>query len=163
MSLDIRAFRKALGCFATGIAVVTAKEKGDKTAEAKGITVNSFSSVSLEPPLILWCLGKTSKRYELFTKPDEFTISILSEAQRAISERLAGSSDCSLAGLPLVECENGAPGLADALAIFECRREAIYEAGDHVILLGGVTRFEGREEGDPLVYFRGRYGALTGK
>lgn len=162
MSLDIRAFRNALGCFATGIAVVTAKGD-DQAAEAKGITVNSFSSVSLEPPLVLWCLGKTSKRYDLFTKPDKFTISILSEAQRAISERLAVSTDCSLAGLPLVECENGAPGLAHALAIFECRREAMHEAGDHVILVGHVMRFEARDEGDPLLYFRGRYGALTSK
>lgn len=156
MDFDARSFRKALGCFPTGIVVVTAGEG----AAAKGITVNSFTSVSLAPPLVLWCLGKTSSRYEIFTKPDEFTISILSDAERAVSDRLAGSSDCSLTGLPLVETANGAPGLAGALTILECQREALHEAGDHVIILARVLRFTSREDGAPLVYFRGRYGAL---
>jgi flavin reductase (DIM6/NTAB) family NADH-FMN oxidoreductase RutF len=156
MEFDARSFRKALGSFSTGIVVVTA----GKGSAAKGITVNSFTSVSLAPPLVLWCLGTASSRYEIFTKPDEFTISILSDAERATSDRLAGASDCSLTGLSLVETENGAPGLADALTILECKREALHEAGDHVIVVARVLRFTNREDGAPLVYFRGSYRAL---
>ncbi|MDR3528804.1 MAG: flavin reductase family protein [Rhizomicrobium sp.] len=158
MDFDTVSFRKALGCFPTGIAVVTAGEG----AEAKGITVNSFTSVSLKPPLVLWCLGKNSSRYEIFTKPVDFTISILSEAERAISTQLASGPDCSLTGLPLVEMQNGAPGIAGALTILECQRETIHDAGDHIIILASVLRFTSREDGAPLVYFRGRYGALMG-
>jgi len=156
MDFDTRSFRKALGCFPTGIAVVTVGE-GEA---AKGITVNSFTSVSLKPPLVLWCLGKNSSRYELFTKPDEFTISILSESERAISTQLASGPDCALTGLPLVETANGAPGIGGALTILECAREAVHEAGDHIIILARVMTFTSREDGAPLLYFRGRYGAL---
>jgi len=156
MDHDAVLFRRALGCFPTGIVVVTA----GMGVEAKGITVNSFTSVSLKPPLVLWCLGKNSSRYEIFTKPDEFTISILSDAERSASDRLAGSADCSVTGMDLVETVNGAPGLAGALTILECKREALYDAGDHVIILAEVVRFTSREDGAPLVYFRGRYGAL---
>lgn len=158
MDHDAVSFRRALGCFPTGIVVVTAG-KGDA---ARGITVNSFTSVSLKPPLVLWCLGKSSSRYDLFTKPDEFTISILSETERAISTQLASGPDCALSGLSLVETENGAPGIGGALAVLECKREAIYEGGDHVIILAEVVRFTTRDDSAPLVYFRGRYGALAG-
>ncbi|GAA0534555.1 flavin reductase (DIM6/NTAB) family NADH-FMN oxidoreductase RutF [Rhizomicrobium palustre] len=154
MTVDTRAFRKALGTFPTGIVVVTAGE-GEN---AKGITVNSFSSVSLDPPLVLWCLGKNSSRYDLFTKPAEFTISVLAADQRSVSDRLACSADCSVAGLPIAKTENGAPAMEGALAVFECSREAMHDAGDHVILVGRVTRFSVREDGAALTYFRSRYG-----
>jgi Conserved protein/domain typically associated with flavoprotein oxygenases, DIM6/NTAB family len=161
MTHDARTFRKALGSFATGIVVVTAPDLDDPAGPARGITVNSFSSVSLEPPLVLWCLGNHSGRYDLFTKPANFTISILDAGQKAISDRLAGSAECSVAGLDLSETENGVPGLADSLAVFECTREAIHQAGDHAIIIGRVTRFGFREGGAPLLYYRGAYGALA--
>lgn len=156
MSLDTRAFRRALGSFATGIVVVTA----GKGEEARGITVNSFSSVSLDPPLVMWCLGKDSSRYDLFTKPTEFTVSVLSSEQRAISDRLAGSADCSLNGVEIAPTANGAPGIAGALAVFECSRAAMHDAGDHVILIGRVSAFSAREEGAALTYFRSHYGVM---
>jgi len=154
MTFDCNAFRKALGTFPTGIVVVTA----GKGADAKGITVNSFTSVSLEPPLVAWCLGKSSSRYALFTEPESFTISVLAAAQQAVSDRLAGGAGCSVTGLALTETENGAPGIAGALAIFECTRAALHEAGDHVILVGRVTAFTAQSEGAALTYFRSHYG-----
>lgn len=159
MSPDPRAFRQALGCFSTGIVVVTVGE-GEA---AKGITVNSFTSVSLDPPLVLWCLGRHSSRYDLFTTPDKFTISVLAAEQQAIASRLAGAAECGVVGLALAATKNGVPGIAGALAVFECSREAMHEAGDHVIIIGRVTAFTAREDGAPLLYARGRYGELKGE
>ena len=126
-----------------------------------GITVNSFASVSLEPPLVLWCADRKSRRYEAFTTVGEFAISVLSSDHQKVSARLATPGEHSLEGLELIETECGAPGLADALALFECRREAVHEGGDHAIIVGRVTRFAWRQTGQPLVFFRGSYGALA--
>ena len=158
MSFDTRAFRQALGSFPTGVAVITAVAA---SRHPMGITVNSFTSVSLEPPMVLWCLDKKSDRYETFTKSRGFTISILGTAHEDVSARLAKPGSHSLEGIGLIVTELGPPGLADALAIFECDSEAVYEGGDHAILVGRVLRFARRDAGAPLVFFRGRYGALA--
>lgn len=159
MSFDVRAFRQALGFFPTGVAVVTA---APLNAHPLGITVNSFTSVSLDPPLVLWCLDRKSDRYESFTKAPSFTISILGTAHEDVSARLAKPGAHHLEGLELLPTELGPPGLADALAIFECTTEAVHKGGDHAILVGRVVRFARREAGAPLVFFRGHYGALAG-
>jgi len=158
MSFDSRAFRQALGSFPTGVAVITAVSP---KLHPVGITVNSFTSVSLEPPMVLWCLDRGSDRYDVFTNSSGFTISVLGTAHEEVSSRLAKQGSHSLDGIELVETELGPPALADSLAFFECAREAAYEGGDHAILLGRVLRFARREAGTPLVYFRGRYGALA--
>jgi 4-hydroxyphenylacetate 3-hydroxylase, reductase component len=158
MSFDKRAFRQALGSFPTGVAVVTALSS---ERHPVGITVNSFTSVSLEPPMVLWCLDKTSDRYAAFTKAKSFTISVLGTAHEDVSARLAKQGAHSLEGIDLIQTELGPPALADALAFFECAAEAAYEGGDHGILLGRVLRFARRDAGAPLVFFRGRYGALA--
>lgn len=158
MSFDTRAFRQALGSFPTGVAVITAI---GPTRHPMGITVNSFTSVSLEPPLVLWCLDKKSDRYQTFTKSHGFTISILGTAHENVSSRLAKQGSHSLEGIPLIETELGPPALADSLAFFECANEAVYQGGDHAILLGRVLRFARREAGAPLVFYRGRFGALA--
>jgi len=158
MSFDTRAFRQALGSFPTGVAVITALGASGRPL---GVTVNSFTSVSLEPPMVLWCLDKKSDRYVPFTKSDGFTISVLGAAHEAVSARLAKPGSHSLEDIPLIETELGPPALADALAFFECANEAVYEGGDHGILVGRVLRFARRDAGAPLVYFRGRYGALA--
>lgn len=157
MSFSARSFRNALGCFPTGVVVVTA----GSDASHKGITVNSFASVSLEPPLVLWCMDRKSGRYETFTNSANFTISVLSSDHKAVSARLARSGEHTLEGLTLEKTECGPPGLADALAVLECAREAVHEGGDHAIIVGRVLRFRYREIGQPLVYFRGRYGAIA--
>jgi 4-hydroxyphenylacetate 3-hydroxylase, reductase component len=158
MSFDTKAFRQALGCFPTGVAVVTAKLAGN---HPMGITVNSFTSVSLDPPLVLWCIDRRSDRFDTFTNAPGYVISVLGTAHEPVSVRLAKSGSHSLEGVELLETELGAPALADALAIFECERQAVYEGGDHSILLGRVLRFARREAGAPLVFYKGRYGALA--
>ena len=167
MSFDSRAFRNALGCFPTGIAVMTAEgpgsgDTGSVPMSHIGITVNSFTSVSLDPPLVLWCIHKASRRYQAFAQASGFTVSILASGHKAVSSRLAGQGEHNLDGIDLIPTELGPPALADSLAIFECAMESVQEAGDHAILLGRVLRFAQHDDaGAPLVYFRGKYGALA--
>lgn len=159
MTLDIRGFRNALGCFPTGIAVMTASSD---EASHIGITVNSFTSVSLAPPLVLWCIDRRSRRYPAFANATGFTVSILASNHQAVSSRLAGAGEHNLDGIALIPTELGPPALADALAIFECTRESVQDAGDHAILIGRVLRFAQHDgAGAPLVYFQGKYGALA--
>ncbi|HEV2653072.1 MAG TPA: flavin reductase family protein [Rhizomicrobium sp.] len=159
MSFDSKAFRTALGSFPTGVAVITT---ADSAAQHMGITVNSFTSVSLDPPLVLWCVDKKSDRYAVFTQARHYTVSILGTEHQDVSSRLAKQGSHSLEGIALAPTELGPPSLADALAVFECQAESIHEAGDHAILIGRVLRFSRHEHGAPLVFFRGRYGALAG-
>jgi 4-hydroxyphenylacetate 3-hydroxylase, reductase component len=158
MSFDTRAFRQALGCFPTGVAVVTTS---GPDSDHRGITVNSFTSVSLDPPLVLWCIDRKSDRFPAFTKAKAYTISLLGTVHEAVSSRLAKQGAHSLEGIDLIETKLGPPALADALAFFECESEAVHQGGDHAILVGRVLRFAKREAGAPLVFFQGRYGALA--
>ena len=158
MTFDTKAFRQALGCFPTGVAVVTACGE----AADIGITVNSFTSVSLDPPLVMWCIDRKSDRFKGFTGAGHYTISILGTKHQEVSARLAKQGEHSLENFALTKTESGPPALADALAVFECESHAVHEGGDHAILVGRVVRFYRQEEGDPLVYFRGKYGALAG-
>ncbi len=155
MSFDRRSFRNALGGFPTGIVVVTAGEGSN----LRGITVNSFTSVSLEPPLILWCIAKSSRRYDLFTNATEFTVSVLSEDGRAAAEVIA-AGEGELAGVALEACETGPAAIAGAVAVFECSREVLHDGGDHVIIVGRVHNFRQRD-GAPLTFLRGRYGKIS--
>lgn len=155
---DKRKFRNALGHFATGVAVITTCGQGKAPI---GITVNSFSSVSLDPPLILWSLDKKSDTLTLFNSVGHFTVNILREDHRDISNRLAKQGDHSLEGLATRKGDNGCPALEEALAHFECEVYARHEAGDHIIMLGRVTHFEYSEDGRPLLYHRGGYQGLA--
>jgi len=158
-AFDSRAFRDALGCFPTGIAVITAISQ--ETSHI-GITVNSFTSVSLDPPLVLWCIDRRSRRYPSFAGAPGFTVSILASNHKAVSSRLAGAGEHSLDGIALLPTVLGPPALAESLAIFECARENVQDAGDHAILIGRVLRFARNDgAGAPLVYFQGKYGALA--
>lgn len=151
---DVRKFRNALGCYTTGVAVVTTRE-GEGTPI--GITVNSFSSVSLDPPLVLWCLDKQSDTLEMFQRAKHFTVNVLREEHQEVSSRLARKGDHSLEGVELLHGKSGTPALAEALAHFECEVEARHDAGDHVIMIGRVLKFDYVEEGRPLLYHRGGY------
>jgi len=154
--MDSRAFRNALGCFPTGVAVVTAAGSDSHF----GITVNSFTSVSLDPPLLLWCMDRRSRRHDVFAKASGFTVSILGTDHKEVSSRLARPGEHSLDDIALIETQLGPPALADSLAVFECAVEKMVEAGDHTILLGRVLRFSCPSASAPLVYFRGKYSAL---
>jgi flavin reductase (DIM6/NTAB) family NADH-FMN oxidoreductase RutF len=157
MDIDILAYREALGSFPTGVAVVTAAGAGAHI----GITVNSFTSVSLDPPLVLWCMDRKSGRHDLFAAAPAFTVNILGTEHRGVSARLARPGEHALDGIALIATKLGPPALADSLAVFECRREQALAAGDHTILIGRVLRFSRPSKSAPLVYFGGRYSALA--
>jgi flavin reductase (DIM6/NTAB) family NADH-FMN oxidoreductase RutF len=164
--MDSRAFRDALGRFPTGVVVVTAGPVADATKINRpvdghfGITVNSFTSVSLEPPLLLWCMDRRSRRHDIFVQAVGFTVSILGTDHKEVSSRLARPGEHALDGIALLKTRLGPPALADSLAVFECAAERKMEAGDHTILLGRVLRFSCPSASAPLVYFRGKYSAL---
>lgn len=165
MSFDLRAYREALGCFPTGVAVVTAPGPAADAANYQkshvGITVNSFTSVSLDPPLVLWCMDRKSSRHAMFGGAQVFTINLLGTEHKAVSSRLAKPGEHSLDGIDLIPTELGPPALADSLAVFECQREQSVEVGDHTILIGRVLRFSRPSQSAPLVYFGGKYSALA--
>lgn len=150
-----RAYRDALGRFVTGVTVVTAQ-----TARGPmGITVNSFASVSLDPPLVLWCPAKASSRCAAFSAATHYTIHVLGREQLDLSRRFA-SGEAGFAGLPAATSPEGAPLLPDPLARFDCRKLAQHDAGDHLVLIGEVLR-AGYREGAPLVFSGGDYGKFS--
>jgi len=149
---DGRALRQCFGQFATGVTVVTA-EFGDSLF---GVTANSFSSVSLDPPLILWSLRRESSALEAFSQSGHFCVNVLSESQTDIAQKFAASGVDKFAGVDWQPGKGGAPVLAGGTATFECSREAVLDGGDHVIILGRVLRFE-RHDRDGLVFARGRF------
>jgi flavin reductase (DIM6/NTAB) family NADH-FMN oxidoreductase RutF len=158
MTFDVRAYRTALGSFPTGVAVITTSASAE---HHMGITVNSFTSVSLDPPLVLWCLDKKSDRYNAFTNARSYTVSILGTEHQHLSSRLAKQGNHSLEGIALCDTTLGPPALADALSVFECKAEGVHDAGDHAILIGRVMHFSRQGNGEPLVFFRGKYGSLA--
>lgn len=153
-----RLLRDALGRFATGVTVVTAREEGG--GAPVGITVNSFASVSLDPALVLWSAARSSLRHRHFTAAPAFAIHVLRAEQQALAERFTRSG-AGFEGLAHQFNEADVPLLDDVLARFECVAEATHEGGDHTIIIGRVTRFTLCREGLPLTYFAGRYGGLS--
>lgn len=151
-------FRTALGQFATGITVVTARAD-DKPHI--GFTVNSFNSVSMNPPLILFSVARTLRRFDLFSVADAYVVNVLTADQEQISNQFAASEGDKWADVQWREGEEGAPVLTEALATFECVPWAQYEGGDHIIFVGEVKRFETRDDAGALAYFRGRYADVT--
>ena len=154
---DARTFRDALGCFATGVTVVTAM-----TADGApiGLTANSFTSVSLDPPLLLVCVANSAGSAEVLETADRFGVNVMQIGQQPTSNRFAGKGVDRFAATDWEIGEFGSPVLNGSLASFECVRHAIHEGGDHFILVGRVlkARFEPRR--DPLLYFRGKYRRL---
>lgn len=150
---DTRSFRQALGRFATGVTVVTCC---DAAGNPCGITANSFSSVSLEPPLILWNIAKVSNSLDAYLAAEHFTINVLSDDQQTLSRHFAQSDHTLFEGIEHSMSEYGAPLLPDTLASFECRTHEIHDCGDHHIIIGEVVRFSAND-GDPLLFFSGGY------
>jgi flavin reductase (DIM6/NTAB) family NADH-FMN oxidoreductase RutF len=155
--IDPQTFRIALGCFATGITIVTAVTR---SGELLGITANSFNSVSLDPPLVLFSLHRAAYSLGAFTDGGHFAVNILGEDQRDLSLRFAQALGDKWTGVEYELWETGAPILTGCLSSFECRTRALYDGGDHVIFLGEVLRLRSGEGGRPLLYFRGRYRGL---
>lgn len=155
MSIDQRAFRKALGCFASGVTVVTSVDPESKAPV--GVTVSAFSSVSLDPPLVLFCLGKKTSSLDAFRTNGHFAVNVLSESQRDLSIRFAGRSENKWTGVRFDTWTTGVPILADCIANLECKLAAVHDGGDHVIFVGEIVKLKSQEGGSPLVYFRGAY------
>lgn len=149
---DSQGFRDCLGLFSTGVAVVTAQVGAFRV----GVTVNSFSSVSLDPPLVLWAIGRRSRSFGLFERADHFCVNILSAGQVHLARQFAKSADDKFLGVPCTPGTDGQPVISGAAATLECAVETRYPGGDHVIILGRVKRFARRNE-EPLVFSRGRF------
>lgn len=153
---DPKAFRRALGNFATGITVITATAPGGKKV---GVTANSFNSVSLEPPLILWSIDKRSGSFKVFEQASHFAVNILAADQIDLSNHFARPSEDKFAGIDHDLGAGDAAILRDCAAVFQCEKYDIIEGGDHWILIGKVVSFEdvGRA---PLLYHQGSYAAV---
>jgi flavin reductase (DIM6/NTAB) family NADH-FMN oxidoreductase RutF len=154
---DARTLRDALGCFATGVTVVTCLDDADSPA---GLTVNSFTSVSLDPPLLLVCIAKYAASATPLIEAPHFAINVLQTGQQPASIRFSTRDEDRFGATPWACGEAGAPILEDSLGVFECERFAVYDGGDHHILVGQVIKASFDASVDPLLYFRGRYRRL---
>jgi flavin reductase (DIM6/NTAB) family NADH-FMN oxidoreductase RutF len=153
-SFSTQAFRSALGTFATGVTIVTAR---DANGLSVGLTANSFNSVSLSPPLVLWSLSRSAGSMPAFARGSHYAINILAADQRGLAERFASKTVDRFAGVAFREGAAGAPLLEGACAVFECFNRSQYEEGDHIIFVGEVERCEKREGALPLIFHGGRY------
>ena len=153
---DPRTLRDALGCFATGVTVVTCLSNGVPA----GLTVNSFTSVSLDPPLLLVCIAKRAATAEALITASHFAINVLQTGQQPASIRFSTRDEARFGATPWACGEAGATILKDSRGVFECERYAVYDGGDHHILVGRVVKASFDAGLDPLLYFRGRYRRL---
>lgn len=160
MSFDLRTFRDTLGLFVTGVTVITTR---DAHGTPVGITANSFNSVSLDPPLVLWSVGLNALSLKAFSDANAFAVHILREDQAELSQRFAKSGTNKFEGLPIDKGLNDLPLLPDCAARLECVPYAKHAAGDHTIFIAEVQRLESDPEAMPLVYHGGRYAELADK
>jgi flavin reductase (DIM6/NTAB) family NADH-FMN oxidoreductase RutF len=153
-ALDIVELRRTLGSFATGVAITTTL---DSSGVPKGFTANSFTSVSLDPPLVLVCVDKAASCYPAFAATAHFAINILHEAQQHLSRAFASKLADKFADVPWVSGVTGSPIFPDSTAWLDCELFNRVEAGDHLILIGKVLNFGHSPEKQPLGYHRGSY------
>jgi flavin reductase (DIM6/NTAB) family NADH-FMN oxidoreductase RutF len=156
-SIDPRDFRNALGTFATGVTIITAATPDGKPY---GLTCNSFASVSLNPPLVLWSLVVYSSSLTVFQNASHFSVNVLGASQQALADRFAKSSDDKFIGVDWTPGLGKAPVLAESVANFQCRSVNRYYGGDHVIFLGAVEAYSYNRE-EPLLFARGGYGRFV--
>jgi flavin reductase (DIM6/NTAB) family NADH-FMN oxidoreductase RutF len=154
---DRRDFRHALGQFATGVTIVTARAKDGRGI---GLTVNSFTSVSLDPPVVLWCLSREATDFAAFNVAGRFAVNVLSARQHHLSRQFSTTVADKFTGVEREEAPDGSPLLEGATAHFICRVAGRFDGGDHVIILGQVEEYRWHE-GEPLVFHSGRYHVTT--
>lgn len=145
--------RRAFGRFATGIAVVTTL---DEHGNPYGLTINSFVSVSMEPPIISWNVIRGSNAHKTITQAGRFVVNVLAKGQREVAQKMTGPIEQRFTSVPYHSSSSGLPVISDTLATFECDIHSMIAAGDHDIVLGTVRQFDHRE-GRPLVYWQGAY------
>jgi len=153
-SFSSREFRASLAMFATGVTIVTARAA---SGELIGLTANSFNSVSLEPPLVLWSLARAAGSLPALSTGSHYAINILAADQKELAERFAAKRDGRWADVAWTEGAGGAPLLTGAAAVFECFNRSRYEEGDHVIFVGEVERCSHRAGAAPLLFHGGRF------
>src|SRR5207342_82206 len=156
-AIDPRDFRNALGTFATGVTIVTAMAADGKPY---GVTCNSFASVSLNPPLVLWSLGMFSQGLTIFQNASHFTVNVLGASQQALASQFAKSAADKFAGVSWKHGLGNAPVIAGSVANFQCRAVNRYYGGDHVIFLGAVEAYSYNRQ-EPLLFARGGYGRFA--
>jgi 3-hydroxy-9,10-secoandrosta-1,3,5(10)-triene-9,17-dione monooxygenase reductase component len=158
-AFDRREFRNALGTFATGVTVITARAADGSPV---GLTANSFNSVSLDPPLVLWGLAKSARSMPVFAEAEHWAVHVLAAEQEAVSNAFAKSGEDKFAGIELEQGVADLPLLPGCAARFQCRTRYRYEGGDHIIFVGEVLDFD-RRPASPLVYHAGRYALAASK
>ncbi len=153
---ELRALRTALGAFATGVTIVAVRS-GD---QGIAMTVNSFTSVSLDPPLVLWCAGKESERYRSFIDAKVFGVSILAADGADLAMRFADNPVFSMTDPLFEHRQNGAPLLTNSVARFDCVTHRQFDGGDHTIIVGRIVQFDSPDNGPALTFHRGQYGSI---
>ena len=156
-SIDPVQLRNAFGSFATGVTVITTRAQDGKDY---GLTANSFTSVSLEPPMLLWCLGDKTDCFEAFQQADHFAVHILAANQQDISNTFASKGADKFAGLEIDRGPKEIPLLQDFACRFVCKTVHKYEGGDHIIHVGEILAFSA-VDADPLVFHKGKYAKLA--
>lgn len=157
--IDPSAFRSALGHFLTGVTVITAIDP--ETGAPTGLAASSFTSVSMDPPLVSFCAAKTSSTWPRLRAAGHYCVNILGDGQAELSRRFASKSADKFDGVPWRREASGAPVLEGALAWVDCALHDALDAGDHVIALGRVLWVGARDAGGPLAYYRGGYGRFV--
>lgn len=156
---DSRAYRETLGCFGTGVCLILTE---DAKGQVRGITANSFSSVSLHPPIILWSIDIHSDRRDLYVESTRFSVNFLRADQRNLSRRFAANAEAELEADLCARAELNVPVFNSALGHIVCETSWRQKAGDHIVIFGAVKGFHS-EEGDGLGFFRGHYQPLSSK
>ncbi len=160
MSIDSVQLRRMFGCFATGVTIVTTKI-GEET---HGMTANAFCSLSLNPPLVLVCVDHSARTHEFIPATKAFAVNILAEDQQQLSDyfakRLAPDPAHELEGIPYRVGQSGSPLIEGCIGYIDCRLTDVYPGGDHSIYVGAVIDVWYREEGQPLLFYRGKYRRL---
>ena len=157
MSIDSRIFRQAVGQFVTGVTVIAI----ELNSEVRAMTANSFTSLSLEPPLVLFCLGKHTKAGQLIHRASAFSVNILCEEQQNLSQYFAGAWQGAAPAFSFTAWQPGAPRLDGSAVSLSCITRDIHEGGDHWIVVGEVIEIHRRQDATvPLVFFGGRYVSL---
>ncbi|KMS60349.1 monooxygenase [Novosphingobium barchaimii LL02] len=156
-TIDPAEFRKVLGSYPTGVCVITAMDEG----KPAGMVVGSFTSVSLDPPLVGFFPDKSSTSWPLIEKAGRFCVNVMGSDQQHVCRSVAAKGDAKFVGVEYVISDHDLPVIKDSIAAIECKMYSVTEAGDHWFVLGEVLRMETVREDDPMLFHRGRYGSFA--
>ena len=157
MQIEAATFREVLGHYPTGVCVITAMGEDGKPV---GMVVGSFSSVSLDPPLVGFFPARSSSTWPQIEQAGHFCVNVLASDQTGLCRQIASPGD-KFAGVEYTVSPHGLPVLEEAMAAIECRMDSVIEAGDHWLVLGRVLGMEAKRDADPMLFFRGKYGGFA--